>query len=86
MNVFVVLVLFTLNSFVPNSFLVIFLELAEDIGIVMGQILAEKREDRCQVWLLILMEFEQIDKLLSPLKSPENHIFSYDFRGNICEI
>ena len=38
--------------------------------------------DRLQISLLILSEFEQINKLLFPLKSSENHSFSDDLKGN----
>ena len=41
MNVFIVPLLLTLNRYLPNSFLVVFLrELVEDICIVIGKILA----------------------------------------------
>ena len=38
--------------------------------------------DGRKISLLILSEFRQINQLLFPLKSSENHSFSVDFRGN----
>ena len=39
-------------------------------------------KDHLQISPLILNEFEQIDEILSPLKSSKNLWFSDDFKGN----